>query len=246
MSAWYERFFDGLYGRVLARQFGAETSLKQSRVIRRLLGARRGQRVLDVPCGQGRITLPLARSGLVMTGVDRTAAYLGKARRLARRGRRKVRFLQGDMREIAFDGEFDAAFNWFGSFGYFSDADNLEFGRRVFRALKPGGRFLVEGTNRSWLLTHFRPRSQQRIGGVWVAQCSRLNRRRTRIMTTWTLKRGTAAERHRIGMRLFNGAEIRKLLRAAGFREVRLYGRGGSRFTRHSRRLIAVARKDRR
>jgi len=146
MTAWYERFFDGLYGRVLSSQFERAKSLEQARVIKRLLRVRRGQKVLDVPCGQGRITLPLARAGLAMTGVDLTRAYLTKAARLARRARLRVRFLQADMRAIAFENEFDAAFNWFGSFGYFSDADNRAFCRRVMAALKPGGRFLVEGT----------------------------------------------------------------------------------------------------
>jgi SAM-dependent methyltransferase len=201
--------------------------------------------VLDVPCGQGRLTLPLARSGLVMTGVDLTGAYLAKARNLARRGRLKIRFLQSDMRGIGFDAEFDAAFNWFGSFGYFSDADNLAFCRRVLAALKPGGRFLVEGMNKSWVLAHFRPRNETRVGGVLVTQRNRLAPGDRRIRTVWTLRHGRRTERHAISMRAFTGTELREFLRAAGFGEVRLYGPGGSRFTRHSRRLIAVARKPR-
>jgi SAM-dependent methyltransferase len=246
MSAWYEKFFDGLYGRVLSSQFEQAKSLEQARVIKRLLGVRRGQRVLDVPCGQGRITLPLARMGLVMTGVDRTGAYLAKAARLAWRGRLAVRFLQSDMRAIAFEREFDAALNWFGSFGYFSDADNLEFCRRTLAALKPGGRFLVEGMNKSWVLAHFRPRQESRVGGVLVTQRSRLAPAEERIRTVWTLRRGRRAERHTVSMRVFTGTELREFLRAAGFGEVRLYGPGGSRFTRHSRRLLAVATRPRR
>jgi SAM-dependent methyltransferase len=244
MAEWHERFFEGLYGRVLAATFPQETSREQALLIRRLLRARRGQKVLDVPCGQGRITLPLARMGLAMTGVDVTASFLERARRRARRENLLINYLRDDMRRIDFESEFDAAFNWFGSFGYFSDADNIEFCRRVLRALKPGGRFLVEALNKSWLLSHFRRESQHdRIGGVLIRQHSRLNSRRTHILTTWTLRRGSALERHAVKMRLFNGAEIRKLLRTAGFRDVVLYGPEASRFTRHSRRLIAVARK---
>jgi SAM-dependent methyltransferase len=245
MSAWYEKFFEGLYGRVLARQFDGETTAKHARLIRRLLGLRKGQRVLDVPCGQGRITLPLARSGLAMTGVDLTSRFLEGARRQARRENLGVQFLQGDMREIAFEGEFDAAFNWFGSFGYFSDADNLAFCRRVLRALRPGGRFLVEGHNKSWLLSHFRPRQESVVGGVRLLHKSWVTRNRGHVLSTWTLKRGRSMERHTIKMRLFDGAGLRRFLRSAGFGEVRLYGPGGSRFTRHSRRLIAVASKPR-
>ncbi|HOX06519.1 MAG TPA: class I SAM-dependent methyltransferase [Planctomycetota bacterium] len=242
---WYEKFFDGLYGRVLSSQFERAKSLEQARVIKRLLGVRRGQRVLDVPCGQGRITLPLARMGLAMTGVDRTGAYVAKARMLAGRGRLKARFLQGDMRAIAFDREFDAVFNWFGSFGYFSDADNLRFCRRVLAALKPGGRFLVEGMNKSWVLVHFRPSIETRVGGVLATQRNRLRPGDKRIRSIWTLRRGRRTERHIVSMRVFTGTELRGFLRSAGFGEVRLHGPGGGRFTRHSQRLIAVASKPR-
>lgn len=147
-SEWYRHFFDGLYAEVLPKTFDGPRTLRQARTVKRLLRVRRGQRVLDIPCGQGRLTIPLAVMGLRMTGVDLTALYIRCARRQGKRAGLDVHFLQCDMREIDFDGEFHAAFNWFGSFGYFSDADNLAFTRRVLRALRPGGRFLVEGLNK--------------------------------------------------------------------------------------------------
>jgi O-methyltransferase involved in polyketide biosynthesis len=148
------------------------------------------------------------------------------------------------MRQIDFDGEFDAAFNWFGSFGYFTDAQNLAFCRRVLAALKPGGRFLVEGLNKSWLLSHFRAGADETIGGVRITHRNRWDARRGRMVSNWTFRRGPQTERRRVSMRLFNGAEIRALLRSAGFREVRLLGYPPlGRFTRHCRRVIAVARK---
>jgi len=245
---WYETFFGGLYGRVLAAQFDESETLDQARAVRRVLGLRRSRRVLDVPCGMGRLTLPLARSGLEMTGVDLTGGYIRRARRAARREGLDVRFITSDMREIAFDAEFDAAFNWFGSFGYFSDDDNLAFGRRVFAALKPGGRFAVEALNKSRLLRVLHPEGGtpggQTIGGVHVTHSVHFDETAGRIHDTWTMSRGKTTEVRSISIRLFNGAEMRSLLRAAGFREIRLYGYPPlSRFTRHSRRLIAVGRR---
>jgi SAM-dependent methyltransferase len=181
-----------------------------------------------------------------MTGVDLTPEYLRRARRDARRASVNVGFLCSDMREIDFDEEFDAAFNWFGSFGYFSDADNLVFCRKIFRALKPGGRFLVEGPNKSRMLAAFCHQLEYRIGGVQVAQRARWNARTNRLHANWTLRRGRRTEHHTVNLRLFNGSEMRRLLRAAGFRDVRLFsGEPGKPFTRHSRRVIAVGLKPR-
>lgn len=244
MSEWYDEFFEGIYGRVLAQCFEEAQTLEHVRVVKKLLKLRRGQRVLDIPCGQGRLTLPLARMGLHMSGVDLTAKFLRRARQQARQENLDIRFVRSDMREIEFEDEFHAAFNWFGSFGYFSDEGNLELCRRVLRALKPGGRFLVEGINKSALLTNFRPHGEDLIGGVRVVRHNRWNARTGRVASTWTMSRGKATEQHTVSMRIFNGAEMRSLLRAAGFESIRLSGHPPlGRFTRHSRRLIAVAQK---
>lgn len=244
MAEWFETFFDGLYTKVLSKVFDSPQTLEQARMVKRLLGVRKGQRVLDVPCGKGRLTIPLAQMGLEMTGVDLTAAYLRKARRLAQRAGVAVRFVRSDMRSIDFDGEFHAAFNWFGSFGYFSDEDNLECLRRAFRALRPGGRFLVEGINKSWLLAHFRARAEQILGGVHIVYEHRWDAKTSCVSSTWTMSKGGKTERHHVRMRIFNGAEMRALLRTAGFRDVMLHPLPPvGRFTRHSLRFIAVARR---
>jgi len=243
MPDWTNRFFSGLYAEVLDQQFDPARSLREARLVKRLLRARRGQKVLDVPCGMGRLTIPLARMGLDMTGVDITPRFIRKAGRLSRREGLDVRYLVEDMRRIDFDG----AFNWFTSIGYDSDADDLEFCRRVFRALKPGGRFLIETLNKSWVLAHQRKDAVERtIGGVRIIDRGKWDARAGRIRAQWTFIEGRKRERHTMLLRQFNGTDIRRLLREAGFRETTLFGNPPlGRFTRHSRRLLALARRPR-
>jgi SAM-dependent methyltransferase len=246
MSAWFEEFFGGLYKRVLSRQFAPERTLGQAKTVRRLLGVRKGQSVLDMPCGMGRLTIPLAAMGLRMTGVDLTAGYLRTARAAARRAGVDARFVRSDMRRIDFDGEFDAAFNWFGSFGYFSERDNLDFCRRVLRGLRPGGRFLVEGLNKSWLVNNFRPSSDETVSGVRILHRHSWDARVSRIRDTWTVSSGGRTERRRLSIRIYSGPELRELLRRAGFADVRLLGFPPlGRISRHSRRVLAVATRTR-
>jgi len=249
MSEWPRRFFTDLYGRVLAAQFTREQSEEQARVVARALGLRKGMRVLDMPCGLGRLTLPLARRGLAMTGVDLTECYIRKARRSAQAERLDVRFVIQDMRRIEFHEEFDAAFNWFTSFGYYSDKENLLCLKRLRGALKPGGRALIETMNVSWLLPHFRARTEQTIGRVRMVSRHRYDARHGCFKETrMSFYRGRRT-RCSLCLRLYTGAEMRRLLRKAGFTDIRLYGHnrldeGPSRhFTRHSRRMMAVARR---
>lgn len=244
MKAWYEEFFSGIYAEVLAGQFTPEATKVQADTIRRLLDLRPGRRVLDVPCGQGRIALELAEAGLEVTGADLTERFVRRARRAARKRGLRVRFRRCDMREIGYDGEFDAIVNWFTSFGYFSDEEDLRFLRAAFRALKPGGRLLIEMINKSRLLADFREETRHTVAGIEIVTRHRWDPEASRIHDEWRFTKGKRVENHHIDLRVYNGAEIRKALRAAGFREIRLFGRPPvGRLTRHSRRLAAVGRR---
>ncbi len=242
---WFETFFAGLYGRVLAGQIDPARTRRQARLIKRVLGLRKGQSALDCPCGQGRLTVPLARLGLKMTGVDLTRPFLAKARRAAGTSHVGVDFHHSDMRTLPFDGRFDAVINWFSSFGYFDDAGNLATARAAWASLKPGGQFLVEVINKSFLLSHWHNGRDEVINGVRIVNNHRMDRT-SHVRDTWTMSRGGRIERRRLCMRVFNGTEMRALLKQAGFVDIRLLGhsaKGAGRFTRHSRRFIAVGRK---
>lgn len=242
-AAWYEEFFGGLYADVLASH-GLEESEAEAQLVKKLLVVGEGSQVLDIGCGMGRITLPLAHSGLDMTGVDLTARYIRRARRRAEAEGVRARFVQRDMRHIDFDGEFAAAFSWFTSFGYFPDRDNLLTLKNAHKALRPGGRFLLEMHNKSFILSHFRPHDEATSGGVHVTEDRRYDARHSTMRCVWTLTKGNTTETHRIAIKCYNGTEMRRLLRKAGFVNVRFYGRPPlGRFTRHSKRMIVVAEK---
>ena len=211
-----------------------------------MLHLRKGHRVLDCPCGLGRIARELARLGLDVTGVDLTDCYVRRARRRAARQGLAIRFVQGDMRRIPFQKEFHAVVNWFSSFGYFDDAGNLAAARAAYRALRPGGQFLIELMNKSWVRNHWRPRGDDTIGSVRIRNRARWNGRTSRVHDTWTLVRGQVRETHSFTMRLYSAPELRRLLARAGFRDIRVLARPKlGRMTRHSRRMIAIARRPR-
>ena len=245
MSEWYETFFDGLYGRVLGSERHEDKARSDTRTIRRVLKLRKGRRVLDCPCGLGRITLQLARKGLDVTGADLTDAYIRRARRRARAEGLDVNFVRCDMRELPFESEFDAVVNWFTSFGYFDDAGDLAAARAAFVALRPGGKFLIDMMNKSWLLAHFDGRRREELlNGVRITNRPRWDARSGCVRDTWAMSKRGRTARTTIRLRLYDGAEIRDLLRKSGFGEIRLFGRPPlGRFTRHSRRMIAVAVK---
>jgi SAM-dependent methyltransferase len=118
-----------------------------------------GCKVLDVPCGIGRVAIPLARLGFEVTGVDLSPHLVGEASKKSEAFKLapgKTRFLVGDMRDLGSrlgPGSFDVALNVFTSIGYWSEEDDLRFFRGARAATKKGGLLIISGLrNRDYIV----------------------------------------------------------------------------------------------
>ncbi len=230
MSEWIETIDERLW------LHPDETGADAAAFILQALGLQPGMRVLDAPCGAGRIAVHVAKAGCQMTGIDRNPRFIARAqRRFAEEGV-EGDFQVADLRRLPFDGGFDAAYNWGGSFGYFSDAENLLALQRLAAALRPGGRLLLDLLNREAVLRDFRPvldLGGKRTHTIWEDQ---------RLVSTWYIgdepeSAGTSV------IRLYTPAQTRRLLAHAGLTWEAAYGgKDGSPYGRGSGRLIVVGR----
>lgn len=140
---WFRHFFDASYVAALREEKPFRQTRLEVDFVLRSLRPPEGARILDLPCGYGRHAALLARRGFRVVGVDLSRAMLAEARRRSTEGPR-LRFRRGDMRRITYRAEFDAVINLYTSFGYFTPAQNVTALRRMARALRPGGRLLVD------------------------------------------------------------------------------------------------------
>ena len=232
-SEWFELLHDSLW---LRPDEGGE---EEADCLRRMLRIRRGQRVLDAPCGAGRVAFHLAKRGVQVVGIDLRKSFIDRAKRRFRREGVKADLRCMDLRAVEFEDEFDAVCNWFISFGYFSDRENAEVVMRFSRALRPGGRLLIEQLNRERILRNFRP-EEVRDGARFR---SRWDRRGERLVAQRVVE-GIAEEESWSSQRLYTPSQMRSLLSSAGFEVEDVHGsREGEPYRRGSSRMIFVARK---
>jgi trans-aconitate 2-methyltransferase len=102
-----------------------------------LLAPQPGEQILDLGCGTGHLTAQLAAAGARVVGMDHSAAMIAEARR----SYPELRFEIADARHLTFVMQFDAVFSN-AVLHWIREADQVVEG--VFRALKPGGRFVAE------------------------------------------------------------------------------------------------------
>jgi SAM-dependent methyltransferase len=217
VSEWWQSFFDGRWGDV---QLEWARSLTEEQVdhVEERLRLLPGSDVLDVPCGEGRIGRALAGRGHRVTGVDLTERFLREGRRMAEADGVQMEWVRADMRDLEFDGSFDAVVNYWGSFGYFDAEGDRRFAAGVARALRPGGRFLVDTHTLETVLPEFEEHLWQRVGEHLVLQEVRFDHETSRVETAWTFvgpDGGRAVQDSSI--RLYSYAELTALLAGVGF-----------------------------
>lgn len=120
MEDWTEAFFKGPWQIHQIEGYPAERTSREVAFILETLRPEPGARMLDVPCGTGRHSIELSSRGFRMTALDFNATALDASRSQAEKLGVEVDFREGDMRALTFREEFDAAFCYFGSFGFFS------------------------------------------------------------------------------------------------------------------------------
>lgn len=104
--------------------------------------------VLELACGTGRLTIPLAAAGLDVTGLDVAAPMLALARSKAGAAGVKARFVKGDARSFRLGRRFKLVFIAFNSLQHLGRRGEIEgLFASVARHLAPGGRFILDVFN---------------------------------------------------------------------------------------------------
>ena len=240
-SNWFETFFDGLALELWRATFPPEVTAQEAEFLVRQLELRPGMAVLDVPCGNGRHALELARRGIRMTGVDLATGFLDEARRTAP----EVEWMHADMRALPWTERFDAAYCWGNSFGYFDHASCVRFLEALARALKPGGWFLLDtGLVAESLLPHLQSERTMQIGDIGFASRNVYDPLEGRLDITYTFTRGDEREVKATHQWVHSAAELNRMLRQSGLEPLRAFGEVDEReYTLGSPRLILLARR---
>jgi SAM-dependent methyltransferase len=245
---WFAEIFDEDYLRTLPFLTPQATQSEAEFVVDTMSLAA-GAQVLDVGCGYGRHAMELAARGFHVVGLDLSTPLLVRGGEEAHRRGLTINFVRGDMRELDFENQFDAAYCLFSTFGYFDDETNKKTLQNVARALKPQGKILIEILNRDYVIQDLPTRVWWEGDGCVVLEEVELNYFSSRIQVNRSVvfDDGRQLEQE-ISVRAYSLHEVGKLMHSAGLRVLEVSGAYHTRgrfFGNQSRHIIVLAeRKD--
>lgn len=221
---WWEELFNDDYLRTVPIPH-PKVIARQCEFIEQRLGLGHGATVLDVGCGLGLHAVELTRRGYLVVGLDLSLPMLSRAADEAQDHGFKINFLHADMREMNFDGAFDAVLCWGTTLGYFDDETNKQVVERLYRALKPRGLLLLEVANRDFVI-----RNQPNLvwfegDGCVVMEESAMNYITSRLDVKRTVILDDGRQRDNLySIRLYSLHELGQILHHQGFRVVEVTG----------------------
>src|SRR5258708_31930166 len=118
--------------------FSEEDNRKQAADLWSMLDLNPGRRLLDAPCGWGRLSRPLAFLGGDVLGVDQSDTLLALAEdQLGALPPERLRYLRHGLRTPLTETGFDVACNIFASIGHGPVEEDVRIFRQLLRALRP-------------------------------------------------------------------------------------------------------------
>lgn len=127
---------------------GMNTFLSDLDFYRKWLPTHQDAEILELCCGTGRLTIPIAQEGYQISGVDLTPSMLEEAKRKALEKKLEIDFIQGDIRTLDLSQQFDFIFVPFNSIHHlYRNSDISNALRCIKNHLKDEGYFLLDCFN---------------------------------------------------------------------------------------------------
>ncbi len=242
-DAWWREWFNHIYLDVYAHR-DDRAAENEAEAALSILPLHAEHRLLDLCCGNGRHCRALRRKGFQhVTGLDYSLPLLEHAIMESPR----AGYVRGDMRLLPFpEGGLDAVLSFFTSFGYFpTDLENLTVLNELGRVLKPGGWFLLDYLNPSYVRRHLVAESVKPHGEFTIRERRSISSNGERIEKEIVIENwGDREHRYRESVRLYEQEQMVDMLQSADLQVDGILGSfGGESFGVESSRMILYGRR---
>lgn len=230
---------------------GMNTFLNDLEFYQQWMPTNKDARILELCCGTGRLTIPIAKRGYTICGVDYTSSMLEQAKAKATKEGLDISFIEADIREMNLNDTFDMIFIPFNSIHHlYTNDDFFKAFQVVKNHLKEGGKFLFDCFNPNLQYIVESEKKEQK-----VAEYTTSDGREIVIQQRMRYEKNTQINRiewhyfingvfdsiQNLDMRLFFPKELDAYIEQSGFTILHKFGDfDGNNFTSESEKQIFV------
>ena len=197
-----------------------------------LCGVPRRGKIAECACGTGGLTLPLAKAGYQMIGIDLSEEMLARAMEKARAAGLTLPFVRQDMRSLSVPRRVDCVLCTCDGVNYLTDREQAAaFFSAAYRALRPGGALIFDVSTphklQNTLGGHTLYSDDEEISYIWRNSYSEKTALATLSLSLFVRRPDGAYDRleERQTQRAHTKKELKEGLLGAGFTDPRFYGR---------------------
>jgi SAM-dependent methyltransferase len=193
--------------------------------------------LLDLCCGNGRISVHMAKKGFRAVGVDISRAFLDDARKKAQEHGvlNMVAFLQGDVRRLkevvgSLSQPFDVVVNAWTSIGFYPENDDLGTFKQARELSREGALlFITETMHTEFLSIRFTPTSYDEIDSIMLLENRKYDPTTSQMKTRWMFYKRSGndlqfIDEAEISHHIYSLGELSSLLKKAGWETMACYG----------------------
>lgn len=243
----WQSFFGPAYLRFSQFILTPERTQAEVLGIEQLLGLGAGSSILDLGCGQGRLSIPLAEKGFRVLGFDGSEVSLSAAKKAAVQKKVQIKWIEGKMKDLTLDEQVEHVINMGTALGYVTEEEDRQALARIYDVLQPGGKLLIDTENRDYKirnLNNLKHRFWVEMDGqpVWTEQSFNPQTGRWLECMKW-IEQGTM-QSALLDLRLYSATELISFITEAGFQVEGVYSDlAKNEFTIDSYRMIILATK---
>lgn len=191
---------------------------------------KQGGDLLDLGCGPGIYAELLDEAGFRVTGIDLSPRSIEYARTSAEGKNRRIRYLQKNYLTLSDEDAYDVIVLIYCDFGVLAPDIRVRFLKKVYRALRPGGIFLVDAwTDRAYEDFDEGRSISVENGGFWspdeyvCVKCDRVYGSSV-VLEQYNVITAEAMRTYNIWNQMFDEESLARMMRVAGFSASGFYG----------------------